>query len=221
MVYDPMRAFAMLEQRRAAWLPLLLVVTTTVALLMWYYSVVDFDWLKEKMVATISEAEKREKAMAMMSKGMIQWSSIIGAAVGIPIMAAVTGLYFMLAAKVKKADFSFGNGFALAAWGALPAVLTSIIGYIQLVLTTNGQLDFSQLNPLSVNQLVFQHEMGSTWAMTFFDNLNIGTVLSIVLMICGFQVWAKVSRASAAVVTLLPYVVIFGIWGAINLSKAA
>ena len=220
MVYDPMRAFALLEQRRAAWLPLLIVVTTSVALLMWYYAVVDFDWLKEKMVAIIPEVEKREQAMAMVSKGVIEWSSIIASAVGIPIIAAITGLYFMLAAKVMKVDFSFGKGFALAAWGTLPTAVTSIIGYIQLMLTTNGQLDFSQLNPLSVNQLVFQYEVGSTWA-SFLDTLNLGTGLSILLMICGFQVWAKVSRASAAVVTLLPCIVILGIWIAINMSKVA
>ena len=139
---------------------------------------------------------------------------------GIPFFAAVTGLYFLIAAKVKKVSFTFGQGFALAAWASIPVVLTSLIGVIQILLSSTGQLDFSQLNPLSVNQMFFRYEMGSTWA-SFFDTLNIGTIFNVILMICGFQVWAKVPRPTAIAVVLIPYVTIFGIWIAINLSKAA
>jgi len=222
MVYDPMRAFAMLEQRRAVWLPLLLVMLTSAGMLMLYFSSVDFEWLKDKMVAsmTTASAEERQQAGAMMSKNMIQTTSLLGALIGIPVVACVTGLYFLIAAKVKKVSFSFGQGFALAVWASIPVILTSLIGVIQILLSSTGQLDFSQLNPLSVNQLVFQYEMGSTWA-SFFDALNIGTVLNIILLVCGFQVWAKVPRPAAIAVVLTPYVIIYGIWAAINLSKAA
>lgn len=222
MVYDPMRAFAMLEHRRAVWLPLLLVMLSSAGMLMWYYAAVDFEWLKDKMVSAMTDAtaEQRQQAGAMMTKGMIQTTSLLGALLGIPVVAAVTGLYFLIAAKVKKVSFTFGQGFALAAWASIPVVLTSLIGVMQILLSSTGQLDFSQLNPLSVNQLFFQYEMGSTWA-SFLDTLNIGTVLNIILLICGFQVWAKVPRPSAIAVVLIPYVTIFGIWIAINLSKAA
>ncbi len=222
MVYDPMRAFVMLEHRRAVWLPLLLVMLSSGVMLMWYYSAVDFEWLRDKMVSSMADvsAEQREQAGKVMSKNVLQTTSLVGAMVGIPIMAAVTGLYFLIAAKIKKLSFTFGQGFALAAWGSIPVILTSLIGIMQIMLSSTGQLDFSQLNPLSINQLFFQYEMGSTWA-GLLDTLNIGTVLNIILLVCGFQVWAKVPRPAAITVVLIPYVVIFGIWIAINLSKAA
>ena len=89
MVYDPMRAFAMLEHRRAVWLPLLLVMLSSAGLLMWYYAAVDFEWLKDKMVSamTTATAEQRQQAGSMMSKGMIQTTSLLGAVIGIPIFA--------------------------------------------------------------------------------------------------------------------------------------
>ena len=59
MFYDPMRAFAMLQERRATWLPLLLTMVASAAMMFFYYSGVDFEWLKEKMAATMTETGDR------------------------------------------------------------------------------------------------------------------------------------------------------------------
>ncbi|MFL6676616.1 MAG: YIP1 family protein [Massilia sp.] len=221
MFYDPTRAFAMLQARRHAWLPLVLLVASNAALLFWYFSVVDFAWLLERMFAMIADVEKREHAMKMMSKGMMQTTTMIGGALTVPLFAAIGGLYFLIVGKVRNIDFGFGKGFALSAWASVPGLLMLALGGLQIVLTPGGQLDFSQLNPVSLNQLLFHVDMGRRWA-GLLDSLSVITIWGMVLTAIGFQVWARVSRATAFRITLIPYVAIYGIWAAYNLmSKAA
>ncbi len=221
MFYDPMRAFAMLQENRATWLPLLLTMVASAAMMFFYYSGVDFEWLKEKMAATMTDPAQREQSMAMMTKTMVMYSSLAGAVLAIPFICLVTGIYLMVAGKMTSKDFTFGKGFSLAAWSLIPMLITSLLGIMMVMLSSTGQMEPSQLNPVSLNQLFFNIEMGKPWG-SLLDSVSIATVWQIVLLICGFQVWGKVSRATAIKVTLLPYVVIYGIWIAVNLmSKAA
>lgn len=220
MFYEPTKTFAALEPRKAAWLPTVLLMLSTSALMLWYFSVVDFAWLMEQMFATIKNAEEREKAMSMMTLQMMKFSTLASAVIGLPIMLALTGVYFMIAGKVMSKEFSFGSGFSLAAWGSVPSLLTLPLGAMQMLLASNGQLSFSDLNPTSLNTLFFQYELNHPLA-GLLDSVSVSSVWTAILLVIGFQVWAKVARATAIKVVLIPYVTIYGIWIAFALSKAA
>jgi len=220
MFYEPRRAFSMLEQRRFAWFPLILLIVVNGGLLFWYFSYVDFAWLQEKMVAAIPDAEQREAAMKAMTADTMKVMSVSGVILSVPIVSALTALYFLIVAKVRNTDFGFGKGFALSLWASVPSLLMPILGAIQIMLTPGGQLEMSQLNPVSLNQLLFQFEMGHPWA-SWLDSLGVVTIWNMVLLIIGFEVWGKVSRATATKVVLIPYVVFYGVWAAINLMSNA
>lgn len=220
MFHSPSVAFAMLEQRRAAWLPLVLLTLCNAALLSWYFSVVDFAWLQEKMFAAVPSAAEREQAMKFMSKGTLQAMTVGGALITVPFVAALTGLYFAIVGKVRNSDFGFAKGFALSLWSSIPALLVPVLGGMQIILNPDGRLDFSQLNPVSLNQLFFHIEMNRPWA-SMLDSLGVMTIWSIVLMVIGYQVWAKVPRATAVKVVLVPYAVVYGIWTVVNLMSKA
>ena len=220
MFYDPMKAFAMLRERRAVWLPLLLTIGLSAALLFYYYAVVDFEWVKERMLATITDPAQREQSMSMMTKPMIMAGSMSGALLGIPIMCAIIGVYFMIAGKITSTEFSFGQGFALAAWSSVPMIITTVLGLMQVMLSSTGKVEFGDLNPLTLNQLFFHIEMGKPWA-ALLESISLSTIWQIILLVVGFQVWAKVSRATALKVTLVPYVVIYGIWIAYSMMSGA
>jgi hypothetical protein len=215
MFHEPTRAFGMLAQRPSAWCPLLLLIVANCGLLYWYFSYVDIAWLMEKMVATIPNAAQREAAMKAMSSSL-KTISVVGPVLSVPLVAALTALYFVIVGKVKNIDFGFGKGFALSLWASVPSLLMVILGSMQIALNPGGQLELSQLNPVSLNQLLFQVEMGHPWA-SWLDSLSVVTIWNIVLLMIGFEVWAKVSRATAAKVALIPYVVVYGVWAAINL----
>ena len=220
MFYEPTNAFGMLEPRRHAWLPLFLLMASTCVLMVWYFSMVDITWLAQQMNAAIPDPAAREQAEKMLTKGILLGGSLGGTVIGLPLVTAVVGVYFMLIAKAMSKDFTFGSGFALAAWSSVPGLLGLPLGAIQILLTSNNQLSLSQLNPLSVNQIFFQYGMAHPMA-SLLDTISLTLIWGIVLMVIGFQVWAKVSRATALKVVLIPYATIFGLWFAFALSKAA
>ncbi len=219
MFHQPTRTFADLEPRKAAWLPLLLIILSSLALYIWYFNVVDFAWLKDDMYANIKDAAERAKATTMTTKLMMQVGTLGGLLVVVPAILAMMGVYFMLAGKVLSKNFTFGSGFALSTWSSIPLLLSLPLGAMQILLASNGQLSLSELNPLSLNQLVFQYETTHPMA-GIMDNLSVQMVWSTILMVIGFEVWAKVARATAIKVVLLPMVTIYGIWLAIALSAA-
>ena len=219
MFYEPTKTFAALEHRRAAWLPLIVLMLSTAALMMWYFSIVDFAWLMDQMIATM-KPEAREQAAGMMTRQMMQISAMAGALIGMPIIFALMGVYFMFVGKIHSKEFTFGKGFGLAAWSSLPTLLAFPLGAMQIMLSSNGQMGFSDLNPLSLNTMFFHHPMGHPMA-SLLDSVSVPSIWSAVLMVIGFQAWAKVKQSTAVMVVAIPYLVIYGAWLAFALSKAA
>jgi len=218
--YEPGKTFAGLENRRAPWLPLIAIIASLCGLFFWFYAIVDFPWLQDKLLAGMP-AENRDMAKGGMSKTLLQVSTLVGIIIGMPLMAAIQALYLMIVAKVGNHAFSFGKGFALVLWAGMPAILLLPLGALQIMLASNGQLDMSQMNPVSLNQLFFQFPMGHKFA-SLLDQLSIPTFWSLALTVIGYQTWAKVSRATAVKVVLIPFIVIYGGWFAFAfMSKAA
>lgn len=221
MFYDPYRAFHMLERRRFAWLPLVLVTLCSFALYVWYFSVVDFFWLSDQILTTISDAEQRAQAEKVVSKDMMTGTTMMTVIFTPLFFAMLTGLYFAIIGKIRNDDFGFAKGFALSLWASVPNVFLLVLGGMQILLTSGGQFDPSHLNPVSMNQLFFHLEMGNAWA-GFLDSINVLSIWNIVLTIIGYKVWSKVSRQSAVKVVVIPYVIIYIGWAVINvMSKAA
>ena len=216
MFYEPTAAFHQLEPKKHAWLPLVLIILSMMAMTMWYFSVVDGPWFVEQLLAPMKPAE-REMAAKMMTPGMVQTSMLGGNLLGIPLVAALTSLYLMLAGKLTKTDIGFGTGFALSAWSYIPTLLLLPLAGIQLLMASNGQLEFSQLNPLSINQIFFQYPMGDPRAGAL-DALSVISLWSSVLMVIGFKVWGKTSMATAVKVVAIPTVIIYGAWIAFAFS---
>jgi hypothetical protein len=211
MFHSPTAAFAMLEPRRHAWLPLVLLISANMVLLMWYFSIVDFAWLQERMFASIRDVAQREQATKLMSRGMLQTMSVGASLVLIPFMAAGTALYFTLVGKFTQSELPFGKGFALALWAAVPTLLVQLLGAMQIMLNPDGRLEMGQLNPVSLNQMFFHIEMGRPWS-SLLDSVSILNIWNMVLLVIGYQVWTRVPRATAVKVVLALYAVIYGIW---------
>lgn len=220
MFYEPTRTFQDLEARPRSWFPLLIMIASMAVLMGWYFSVVDFAWLSDQMIAALDTAEEREQAAKFMSKSVMQWTTVAGALVAYPVVFAIMGVYIMLVSKSLSQGLSFGKSFALAVWSSVPMILLLPLGALQIILTPSGQLGFSELNPLSLNQLLFHFDTAHPMA-GLMDNLNLTTFWSIVLSVIGFEVWARVKRATAVKVVLVPYITIYGLWAAFAMSQLA
>lgn len=220
MFYEPTRSFQQLEARPRSWFPLLVLICCTAALMSWFFAVVDFAWLSDQVVSALRTAEEREQAAKYMSKSVMQISTLGGTVVGYPVVFALMGVYLMLVSKSLTHGLSFGKSFALAAWSSIPSVLLLPLGAMQILLTPSGQLGFSELNPLSLNQLLFQYEPSHPMA-AILDSINPTMLWSIALAVIGFEIWARVKRATAIKVVLIPYITIYGLWIAYAMSQLA
>lgn len=220
MFYEPTRTFESLENKPSAWLPVVVMIAVSLAVMMWYFSMVDIAWLSEQMFAKVKDVAQREKMVSMMSRQTQMMMVSGGIVIGTPIILAILGVYFMIVGKVMSKQFSFGKGFALAAWSMLvPSLIGSVLVVIQILMSSNGQIAMQELNPLTLNQLVFHYEMGHPLAGVL-DAFSVGNIWTMFLLATGLSVWAKVSKTAAWTAVLIPFVTITGIWLAIALMSA-
>ncbi|MGZ8291187.1 MAG: YIP1 family protein, partial [Telluria sp.] len=206
--------FASIRERSHTWLPLLAVMIGTALMFYWYFQTVDSAWLMNHTLASqpdLTEAQ-REAAQSMMSPSTMGWMSIGGVLVGTPLVYAVYALYYLLAGKFLGSDISFGKWFALTAWISLPRLLVLPLMAMQ-IMTSGGQVPMEDLTMTSLNFLVFHLPMSHPWA-GLLSNIDLTLVWTVVLSVIGLRVWTNRSLATCITVTLLPLVVIYGLWAA-------
>ncbi|MES2048707.1 MAG: YIP1 family protein [Pseudomonadota bacterium] len=220
MFLEPSRAFSAVEKRSMVWLPLTLTLLSTTVILLWYFQSVDFAWLLDRMTATIPDPAAREKVASFMTKSTMQTSGVAGAFVVTFLVYILMAAYFLLVAKIRKLEFGFTKWFSFVAWASVPSLLLLPLAGMQILLAHNGQIGLDQLNPVTLNQLVFHIEMGRPWA-SLLDSINIASIWTAVLMVVGFQTWSKSSRSSSVMVVAIPYAVIYAVWGIVSLMSKA
>jgi hypothetical protein len=219
MLYEPTTTFAQLEMRRSTWVPLLLVILSAMLLATWYYQFVDYAWLQERMLSVIEDPAVRDKQRGSpMPLTTLTGVTLVGMLVAYLAIFTLTAVYLLIVSKVRNFPFTFGQGFSLAVWSSVPLLIMLPLGAMQILLASNNQMAFEALNPVTLNQLYFQYEMGHPLA-GLFEGISLLMIWNIVLLVIGYQVWAKVSRATAIKVVIIPYIVIYGAWLAFALSR--
>lgn len=219
---EPAATFRRLASRPAAWLPVLAICAANVALFLWYFlGFVDYTWFQEHMLAAIADPAVREQQAGMgMSRETMAYLTAGGGVFAVLAMYAAIALYLLIVGKFTNRELSFGKGFALSAWSSLPNVLVLVLGGMQMLLHSNGQLGMEALNPTSLNQLFFHYEPSHPLA-GLLDSLSILFVWNLALQVIGYQAWTGASRGSALRVILIPTVLIYGGWLAFKLSQMA
>jgi hypothetical protein len=218
LLYEPGTTFRQLDARSITWFPTIAVLASSCALMLWFYQIVDFPWFVDQIVMSIGSAEEREQAAEFMSKKMMMMSSLGSVLIGYPIILILSGIYLMVTSKFLSHGIPFSKGFALAAWSSIPSLLLFPLGAMQILLTSSGQLGFSELNPLSLNQLFFHYDNAHPLA-SLMDSLSLTSFWGIFLLTLGFEAWAKVKRSTAIFVVLIPHVLIYGFWYIYGMSK--
>lgn len=222
MFYEPSAVFAQLETRRSTWVPLVLLLLSAVVLASWYYQFVDYAWLQERFLSVVTDPEAREKQREMggMSVGTLTGITIVGVIVAYLVGFALVALYLLIVSKVRNSPFSFGQGFSLAVWASVPNLLLLVLGAMQIMLASSNQISFESLNPLTLNQLFFHHDVTHPMA-GLLEGVSVLMLWNMFLLVIGYQAWAKVKRSTAAAIVITPYVVVYGLWLAYAMSRTA
>jgi hypothetical protein len=211
---DPTPTFARLKVKTNAWLPLLVSILLSLAIMVWWVNTLDFDWLREHMLATqpTAEPEVREAMANALTPNFMMWSSGITSVIGNLLIFAVTAIYYLLSGKVIGASIGYGKWFGFAVWTSVPRLLVVPLSMLQ-IFTSHGQLAPEDLNMVSLNYLLFHLPISNPWAglagsidLTTFWSMGLGTI--------GLKAWTGRSTATCLMVALLPYVIIYALWAA-------
>ena len=217
IVTSPTAAFAELKERPRFVFPLITLILASAALMFWYYSVVDFEWLKEHLFSANPRVqgmtpEQRDRMFKMMSQRTMVSSGVAGAAIGLPMVLALQAGYYWLAGRVTNVTHTFTQWFALVCWAGLPT-LAGVVTSMAMLATHSApvQVGPSELQLLSINELFFQRQPGEL-GYTLLSSMNLLSLWTWGLTILGVRTWTSRSWLFSAVFVMLPFVVVYGCW---------
>jgi hypothetical protein len=214
VILEPSPTFARLKARTHAWLPLLVLIVVSVAITYWWISTLDFPWLTEHMLSAQPKAtpEMRAAMERFMTPTTMLWTSLISSVAGIPLIMAVTALYYLIAGKLLGTPISYGKWFGFAAWTSIPGLLKFPLSALQIV-TSHGRLAPEDLNMLSLNYLALHLPVSNPWA-GLASAVDLTVIWSIVIATIGLKAWTGRSTGTCVTIAVLPYVIIYGLWAA-------
>ena len=215
MFVDPAEAFAALQvmRTRALWVPLLLLLVSSSALFLIYYQVVNIGWLQDQMAANGSR-EQADVTRKLLTRNILSVTAVFGVVIAVPFIDAIYALYFFLIGKVQGLPQSFGKWFAFVVWSSVPTLLLLPIGFAVLLLATSGQVAPDQLNPTSLDALLFHRPTGDGWK-SLLGSVSILSLWSSLLMVIGLRVWTSCGWGRAFALAMLPLAVVYIPWAAI------
>jgi hypothetical protein len=213
---QPSTVFAAERERPTFLVPLAVLVVLTVTFTLAYYLRVDPEWytgyaidqMGREMTAT-EEAQMRGAMPGARAMGMI---GAVGGAVAIAVMLALTALYVWIAAKVTGRTLGFRHGMSLASWSSMPLALGLLVGLVG-ALTMSPQTPVESLMLTNVDPLLVDLPNDHRWNR-IAQSFNLLTFWTLFLFALGWKLWTRSSWLQAAVVALLPTLVVFGVMAA-------
>jgi hypothetical protein len=226
LAFEPRKAFDDIAQRPRFWFALLTLLVCTLTISIWYQTIVDMGWLVDKQMRAIDTARRlteeqiaQRVRMAAEHPGAQLAITVVATAIFLPVVMLIVGLYYSLAGKVTNVERSFKQWFSLACWTSLPTVLTVIPAAVVLLTATTRQIEPADMQPLSLNSLIFHRAMGEP-GYSLFTSMQLTQFLSLYLAALGVKLWSGKSWLFGIVFAALPFVLFYGIWAYIALGRS-
>jgi Yip1 domain len=227
LIFEPRRAVEAIAERPKFLFPLLLTWVAATGLVFWYYHVVDLAWLTDRSIRSSAFASRMTEAQIEAQVAAAGGNptraaviAVIAASVGIVIIRLLEALYFVLAGKVTNVQRSFGQWFSLACWTSLVSTVLAVIpSAIVLLMATTAQVDQGDLQPLSLNSLLF-HRTFDQPGFSLLTSIHVLHFFALYLAALGVRIWSGRSWTFSAVFASLPWVLICSVWAYLSMGRA-
>ncbi|WP_417360383.1 YIP1 family protein [Gallaecimonas pentaromativorans] len=193
-------------------LPFLLYVGLPIAFFAFYFLGHDFDSIKEQFMAPLADKSpaERQNAEAFLTPHTLLVTTCLTVLVGSLVIFCLHGLYLMFATKVDDENtHGFGDWFALAVWARAPELLSSLVSFLVVAISTPLPT-LADANLFSLNALL-SLEPTDPWA-NLANTLTLFTFWGVFLSALGITLWTRIDKTRAWVIATLPYVVVYGAW---------
>ncbi|MBU3022383.1 YIP1 family protein [Aestuariibacter sp. A3R04] len=213
--YKPNQVFSTLSGKdNWSWIPFFVVCTFSILPLFLYYEMVDFEWFKNYLVSTtmadVSPAEQQNFKDSLHQSAM-KWGASIGVFVVILLINALYATYFTLMSRHdEKCVQGFTDWYGFMWWVSLPSIIPSLISL--LVLAT---ADTAQIVPTNINIASLAYLLDVSATSNFFriaESIRLDMIWMIYLTAVGVYQWTGFARKKAWIVSLAPFVVLYGLW---------
>jgi hypothetical protein len=210
---SPAQAFTALKEKPVFALPMVLVILGSIAATATYYSKVDIAWLQDQLISQMKNltADQQSMVAGRMTRPVLLWTSVISTPIGLTIAMVIGAVYFLVVGQITKVRYSFNHWFSFCWWIASPQVLGSVIAILTVMLSGSTQMGTGSLQPLSLNELVFHKNLGEP-GYTWLSSIGLIQIASLWLTYIGIKAWSGRSTTFCLLFTLLPMLVIYGVW---------
>jgi len=202
----PSKTFTDILRSSSWWLPFLIITVIGYAFIFTIEKKVGWEQVLENALkASPAQAEKIANAPAD-QQATIRSSMLIGYkgfSYGFPLTVL---LFWVIGAAVLLGTLNFGFGghakfgqlFALFVYAGLPGVFKSILTIVVLFAGMSPE-SFQLQNPVGTNLGYFLSVETPKWLMNLATSIDVLTLWTVVLLVIGSAIVAKVKRGTAAV----------------------
>ena len=222
IITAPARAFAAIKERPIVWLPLVILIVVYCAISVAYMSAVDLAWMLDQQLQqaqnlTDAQRDQAVKAALRIPPAVYGVISSVAVAIVMPLLFALTSLYYSAVSFITGDGVKYKQWFALASWCAIPIVFGLLASLVHVLAGDARFMRQEELNPFSFGNLLSIDMVGVTRAQRVLFSLDPTLIWSVVLSITGYQWFTKRSLPFSAAVVLGPIVLIVAIIAAIAL----
>lgn len=214
----PTALFERLKTKPHWLLPLLLVLGATASIQIGYVHTTDFDFLIDEMVDQALSANPNARAsevraaMESLSPNILAISGSVAVVVMSLVIHCLYAGYLSFLTKFSAREFSYRHWFSLSVWSSVPNIFVALAAWVVMLSSINGQVPQTALLPLSLHSL-----LGLQSDNTLLQNLSLPAFWAMALIVVGYRQFINCSWTRAALVTLAPHAVIYGIWALVIL----
>ena len=213
IIAGPAEAFTSIKAKPTVLVPLLLIAALTASVQWGYFHAVDRDFMIEQLIAqqqafvNVPEDQLRA-AMENITPTRVAIQSVVSIMIIVPLIMAIYAGYLALISKFTYDEIRYKQWFSLTCWTGIPAIFVALAGWVVILMNNDGLISLQDVNPLTLNALVFQTE--GRFA-SLLNNINLVQIWSVALLVMGYKQWTGKSGAKAAAIVLAPYLIILAI----------
>lgn len=202
----PSKTFTDILRSQSWWLPFLIVIVLGYGFIFAVEKKVGWEQVVENSLKnTPSQADQINNAPAEQQPAIR--ARIVASykifSYGFPVFVI---LYWVVAAAVMLGTLNFGFGgtakygqlFAVFVYAGLPGIIKSILSIIVLFAGLGAE-SFNLQNPVGTNLGYYLPPETPKWLMSLGTSIDIFTIWTVILLVIGCSIVAKVKRGSAAV----------------------